>query len=78
MPIYEYLCSDCNFKFELLRPLSKADEKAPCPRCHKDAQRTVSACAAFSRGESGETTPLAGSGSSCTSCSATSCRTCSL
>jgi putative FmdB family regulatory protein len=68
MPIYEYLCPDCELKFELLRPLSRAGEGASCPVCQRDAPRAVSACASFSRDESGLTTSLAGGGSSCTSC----------
>ncbi len=30
MPIYEYVCPDCDFKFEILRPFSKAGEVASC------------------------------------------------
>jgi len=78
MPIYEYVCSDCDLKFELLRPFSEAGKKATCPRCRKNAERIISACASFSKNEAGETTRLAGTGSSCASCSATSCSTCSL
>ena len=33
MPIYEYVCSDCDLKFELIRSLSQAEEGALCPRC---------------------------------------------
>ncbi|MFQ6121639.1 MAG: FmdB family zinc ribbon protein [Dehalococcoidales bacterium] len=78
MPIYEYVCSDCSLKFELLRSFSQADEQASCPSCHKNAERIISACASFSRSESGEAVPLAGTSSSCSSCSATSCDTCGL
>jgi len=79
MPIYEYICSDCSFKFELLRPLSQASEKVSCPRCHHhSAERKLSAFASFSRDESGVTTPIAGTGSSCAGCNASSCSTCGL
>ncbi|MFQ5997301.1 MAG: zinc ribbon domain-containing protein [Dehalococcoidales bacterium] len=78
MPIYEYVCSDCDLKFELLRPFREADNKASCPRCHNSAKRIVSACASFAKNESGEITSLVGTGSSCASCSASSCDTCSL
>ena len=78
MPIYEYVCSDCDLKFELLRPLSEAAKKASCPRCHNSAERIISACASFSRNESGETARVAGTGSSCASCGTTSCSTCDL
>ena len=75
MPIYEYVCSDCNLKFELLRPLSQAGEGAPCSRCHNGAKRILSTFASFSKGDNGLTTPLAGS-NSCGSCGLTSCDSC--
>ena len=78
MPIYEYVCSECGLKFELLCPLSQANQGASCPRCHNSAKRVFSTFASFSESESGETTPLAGTGSSCASCSATSCDSCNL
>ena len=78
MPIYEYACSDCGFKFELLRPLSQANEKTSCPHCHKPAERRISTFACFSKGESGEPTPIAGTGGSCASCGTSGCSTCGL
>jgi len=78
MPIYEYLCSDCGMKFELLRQLSQANETASCPRCHNPAKRIFSTFASFSKEEGGLTTPIAGSGSSCVSCSAATCDSCGL
>ena len=78
MPIYEYACSDCGLKFELLRPFSQAAEQASCPGCHQAAERKLSIFASFSKNGAGESTPLAGMGSSCTGCSATSCSTCGL
>ncbi len=75
MPIYEYLCPDCNEKFELLRQQSQANEAAPCPRCHNGAKRVLSTCASFSKSDEGSSTPIGGS-SSCGPCSATSCGTC--
>ncbi len=76
MPIYEYICSDCDCKFEQLRPFSQANEKAPCPHCHKSAKRKLSVFASFSKNSSGESAPVAGTGSSCASCGASSCSTC--
>ena len=78
MPIYEYVCSGCGLKFELLRPLSQANEGASCPHCRKSAERVFSAFACFSKSESGLTSPIAGMGSSCDSCSAASCDSCNL
>ena len=78
MPIYEYVCSDCGLKFEQLCPLSKANEGASCPRCDNTAERILSTFASFSRDESGLTSPIAGTGSSCASCGAASCDSCGL
>ena len=76
MPIYEYLCSKCGQKFELLRSFSQMGEKAPCPRCQNPAERKLSTFASFSKNEAGVSTPVAGTGSSCGSCSSTGCSTC--
>ncbi|MFC1941016.1 FmdB family zinc ribbon protein [Chloroflexota bacterium] len=76
MPIYEYVCSDCEYKFELLRPLSQAGETASCPRCQKPAKRKLSTFACFSTNESGLTSPVGGN--SCASCGAASCNTCGI
>lgn len=78
MPIYEYVCRECGLKFELIRPLSQADGKAPCPRCHNDAGRTLSAFASFSRNEDGIAKPLGGAGGSCASCGSSNCSTCGM
>jgi putative FmdB family regulatory protein len=71
MPIYEYSCSKCGLKFELLRAMSQSGERAPCPSCGGRAQRVLSL---FSR--SSEGSPASGSGSACASCSATTCSSC--
>ena len=63
MPIYEYVCPSCELKFEMLRPMSRANEKAACPECKKEAERVLSTFACCSVSGSGETTPIAGSGS---------------
>ena len=76
MPIYEYVCSDCGLKFELLRPLSQAKEGASCPHCHNSAERIFSPFASFSTDESGLSSPVGGS--SCTTCGTNSCNTCGL
>jgi putative FmdB family regulatory protein len=33
MPLYEYMCQDCDGVFELRRPFSEADKSAVCPSC---------------------------------------------
>ena len=76
MPIYEYSCPSCHLGFELLRPLSQANEGASCPHCHNNAERVFSTFASFSKDESGLTSSIGGS--SCSSCGATSCDICGL
>jgi putative FmdB family regulatory protein len=76
MPIYEYVCSKCKSKFELLRPMSQASEGVSCPYCHSQAERALSRFACFSKDESGLSSSL--DGSSCSSCSSASCDSCGL
>ncbi len=76
MPLYEYVCSECGARFELLRPLSRSNEEASCPRCQSKAERVLSSFASFSKSDSGATVPIGGS--SCASCSAASCDSCHL
>ena len=33
MPSYEYRCTKCKTKFELLRRIAARDDAAPCPKC---------------------------------------------
>ncbi|TAK66183.1 MAG: zinc ribbon domain-containing protein [Dehalococcoidia bacterium] len=49
MPLYEYHCRRCAAKFELLRPMSRADEPATCPNGHGAATRTLSVFARVGR-----------------------------
>lgn len=76
MPIYEYVCSGCHQKFELLRPLNQASDEAPCPRCHNKAERILSTFCSRTKEESGLTTPVGGN--PCGSCSTLSCDSCGL
>ena len=71
MPIYEYVCSKCGLKFELLRSISQSDEEASCTRCHNCAERVLSTFSALSKSGSGSTTSLGGS--PCSSCGTASC-----
>ena len=41
MPIYEYYCGDCNYKFEELKSI-KESQSSECPKCNKLAKRQVS------------------------------------
>lgn len=78
MPIYEYLCPQCNLKFELMQPVSKAGEDATCRKCQHTAKRIFSRFASFSKGSDEESAPIAGTGSSCSGCATTSCSNCNM
>lgn len=79
MPIYEFQCPKCKTKFELLRPLSRAEEGAECPSCKSPAKRMLSTFVSFTQIAEGATAPVAGTTSPtspCSGCSSTSCATC--
>lgn len=78
MPIYEYTCTECKTKFELLRSISQIDEPAECPKCKAEAKRAVTSflCRSAASGGGGDTESIGGGGS-CASCSSTSCSGCS-
>ena len=43
MPIYEYRCKKCGSEFELMRPVAKLDDPAPCTACKsRRTQRKIS------------------------------------
>jgi len=42
MAVYEYLCPKCRSHFDLMRPMSEAEEAARCPKCGSEAQRLMS------------------------------------
>lgn len=42
MPIYEYECSACGV-FSSLKPMSRAAESSPCPKCGARGARKISA-----------------------------------
>jgi putative FmdB family regulatory protein len=75
MPVYEYSCPGCGLKFELLRPMSRANEGAPCPDCNNGAERVPSTFAAFTKGASGDIAGVNGGGG-CGSCSSSDCSSC--
>jgi len=73
MPIYEYVCKDCQEVFETLRSMSQADDRIACISCGKEnTRRKPSVCYSESGGKA-----LAGSSSaSCGSCSSGNCGSC--
>ncbi len=73
MPIYEYRCSPCDLRFELLTTISKADQ-ASCPKCGKgDVKRLVSAFSARVSDGNGHSH---GAGGGCARCAAGQCSSC--
>ena len=49
MPIYEYACPTCGYKFEKLQSMSATG--ADCPICEQPAKRSISVFAAVSKGD---------------------------
>lgn len=48
MPVFEYVCSECKAKFELMRRRSERNQETPCPKCGKDAERVISVFSHYS------------------------------
>jgi putative FmdB family regulatory protein len=73
MPIYEYRCLACDVRFDAMRPMSKADAPATCPRCGVPAGR----CASLFSARSSDGKAIAGgNGASCANCGTHRCATC--
>jgi putative FmdB family regulatory protein len=59
MPLYEYKCSGCGYRFEELGSVKDLTEKIVCRRCGKEAVRQMSASAlVVAGGSSNETTDM--------------------
>ncbi len=75
MPIYEYICKDCNHKFEAMRGFSQADDPIKCSHCGSmDTHRAISLC--FSKSDGSVTISAASSGGGCAGCSGGNCAHC--
>ena len=42
MPLYEYVCPECDALWEERRSIAAADDPAICPVCKSDAERQIS------------------------------------
>lgn len=63
MPIFEYVCKECQHEFETL---VFGKDKAECPKCHsKKLEPQLSVFAVSAKGGSGASTPAAGACGSC-------------
>ncbi|MFQ5943924.1 MAG: zinc ribbon domain-containing protein [Anaerolineales bacterium] len=52
MPVYEYLCLECNDVFDELRPMAEADSPIVCQACESEhTSRMISVFFAQSDGE---------------------------
>jgi putative FmdB family regulatory protein len=49
VPIYEYLCQDCSYKFELKQSITE-DPVATCSKCGKSVSRIISPPAIMFKG----------------------------
>ena len=53
MALYEYKCADCEERFDLMRPMSAADDAAQCPECGgTDSRRLISSFTSVTPGAS--------------------------
>jgi putative FmdB family regulatory protein len=53
MALYEYKCSNCEERFELMRSMSASDEPAECPECGgAESRRMISNFASITPGAS--------------------------
>ncbi len=66
MPLYEYYCSECKSKFELLVSHQLADEVV-CARCHGEKVRRLLSVFAVANGDGEDSgyEELSASGNSC-------------
>jgi putative FmdB family regulatory protein len=57
MALYEYKCAGCEDRFDLMRPMSDADEPAECPECGStESRRVISNFASITPGASAVST----------------------
>ncbi len=77
MPLYEYICHDCDIKFEALRPMSKANETIHCKNCESlNTARVLSLFATIGSKSSAEANSNHGGhscGGNCGNCGSGSC-----
>ncbi len=77
MPIYEFVCNDCENQFETI--VFSKSEQVTCPKCKSEKIRKKMSCCAFKTGDNnfvGTGKRAMATGGGCSGCSATSCGTC--
>ena len=71
MPIYEYVCQECQGEFELMRSYKDSDATAACTHCQSEqTRRKLSLFNAASGGRA------IASSSGCSGCAGGACSTC--
>jgi putative FmdB family regulatory protein len=71
MPIYEYVCATCEYKFDKLQSMSSVG--ADCLRCGQPARRAISLFSAVTTGDDGELSYIPSMGGGCPSCAGGGC-----
>jgi putative FmdB family regulatory protein len=73
MPLYEYICQDCGYRFDSLRSIKQADEPISCIKC--SSLHTKRALSVFNAHSGGRV--IAGSKQDgCAGCSGGTCSSC--
>ena len=62
MPIYEYVCSKCDWKFELMRGFSQDDAGIKCPECGAENPQKVLSLFASGSGSTDNCAPMPSGG----------------
>ncbi|HRD01158.1 MAG TPA: zinc ribbon domain-containing protein [Candidatus Saccharicenans sp.] len=70
MPLYEYICLQCQHRFEALVKMNQSE--VTCPRCQSHQVKKL--VSSFGIGEN--SSRIKGSSGSCSNCSSSSCSTC--
>ena len=70
MPIYEYICDECDSRFDRLQ--TYATTHATCPSCFLPSRKALSLFSAISTNRQGESSALSGMGG-CPGCAGGSC-----
>jgi putative FmdB family regulatory protein len=64
MPLYEYTCTECKKKFELIRSLSERDDECECPHCRAEGKMDRDSSLVSSAGRSTGDSPAGSCGPS--------------
>ncbi len=77
MPIYEYICKNCDNNFEKI--ILNKEQEILCPKCgSNNIVKKYSVFGFKSKTESGSSKFVSSKGSSCTGCAASSCAACNI